>query len=94
MTIDPVNNLQSVLQPQLNKAAKNDAQPVPQEEALAKTTDVLKQQDMVAQLKTMDEIRPEVVALGKALAKDSSFPSGKELDQLAQALLSPIVAAE
>ncbi len=46
-------------------------------------------ESMVDKLMTMDEPRPEMVALGKKLAQSKDFPSSKSLNQLAEALLSP-----
>ena len=94
MTIDPIENIQPVLQTQVHTKPKDDKQPLPKEEALEKTTDVIKQQELVAKLKELDEVRPDVVQAGKQLANNTSFPNKGELDQLAKALLSPIVSAE
>jgi|GEM_PF-4999399 len=93
MTINPIDNIQSVLQTNVNAKSKDAKQPLLKEEALEKTTDVLKQQELVAKLKELDEIRPDVVQEGKKLVNDPSFPNSGELDQLAKALLSPIASA-
>lgn len=94
MTIDPIDNIQPVLQTTVNPQVKDDKQPLPTDEALAKTKDVSKQQEFIAKLKALDEVRPEVVQQGKALAQDAAFPNARELDQLAQALLSPMLTSK
>ena len=38
----------------------------------------------------MPDIRPEMLQLGKKLAKSKDFPSGENLEKLAEALISPI----
>ena len=94
MTINPINNAHTPLQPQLKAADKGAVQPLPKEEALEKTQDVLKQQEFVSKLVAMDSVRPDVVAAGKELLNNPSFPSVDDLDQLAKALLSPIESEE
>lgn len=94
MNIEPIDNVQPVLQSQVSLKQKDDKQPLPKDEALEKTTDVSRQQELVAKLKELDEVRPEVVQAGKRLANDPSFPKSEELDQLAKALLTPIMDSE
>lgn len=95
MTIDPVNNLQSVSYTQQNAPVKNDA---PQTQAstgsFEKTAEAQKQEALVAQLAGTDDVRAEAIKVGKSVLADNAPPSEQELSDLAQALLAPIVSAE
>ena len=61
-----------------------------QNESISKTSDLEKIESHVAKLSSSDDVRPEMVELGKQLANSKDFPSSENLDKLAEALLSPL----
>lgn len=48
--------------------------------------DEISQQDLVDRLMKMDELRPDVVALGRKLAEDPSYPPDNVIERLAEVL--------
>ena len=57
---------------------------------ISKTSELEFIEAQVEKLLSMPDIRPEMLQLGKKLAKSKDFPSGENLEKLAEALISPI----
>lgn len=95
MNISPLNQ-----QPTIQHAMAHARQPqqAPVEHArdntasdgIRKSEAATRQQALVAKLMAEPDVRPQVVEANRSLANDASFPSSRELDALARALLSPV----
>lgn len=48
--------------------------------------DEISQQDLVNRLKKMEDVRPDVVELGRRLAQDPSYPPDNVVERLAEVL--------
>lgn len=60
------------------------------EDSIFTTSNLSALQAQVEKLMNMEDVRPEMVELGKQLAQDDDFPSPENLDKLAEILLNPI----
>lgn len=90
--IRPVSDIQRQMALQKQERAKKLATRKTSlgEDSISTTSGLSNLQSMVEKLGEMDDIRPEMVELGKKLANSKDFPSGDSLDKLAEALLSPV----
>jgi hypothetical protein len=73
-----------------NRAERPGAPESQSGERFQPSEEALRQRDLVKALMAETEVRPEVVAQGKALAADPDFPSDADIDRLARALLSTL----
>ena len=97
MNIDPTQNraitdsfsAAGARQAQEQKAPEGSAR-AGEAARLEQSAEAARLKALVNQLSAGDEVRPEQVARGRELAADTQYPRPNDLDQLAQALLSPI----
>jgi hypothetical protein len=90
--IPPINNIAGQYglpqQPKLKK--RGNARTTLGSETIETTADFDFIQAQVDKLLNMPDIRPEMLQLGKKLAKSNDFPTEANVEKLAEALLSPI----
>ncbi len=77
-------------QPLPNNKTRKKRDKYTQNESIQKTSDLEQIEYHVSNLISGGDIRPEMIELGKQLAKAKDFPSAETLDKLAETLLGPI----
>ena len=89
--IPPINDINQYGLPRQDKLRKKGApRSTFGSDKISKTSELEFIEAQVKKLLSMPDIRPEMLQLGKKLAQSRDFPSGDNLEKLAEALVSPI----
>ena len=89
--IPPINDIGQYGLPRHEKARKKSSvRATLGSDMISKTSELEFIEAQVEKLMKMPDIRPEMLQLGKKLARTKDFPSSENLEKLAVALISPI----
>ena len=87
MHIDPIQHLQNLELPN-SKKVRNSSPGEAKVDDQLEISVLARHRALVKKLTEMPELRPDIVEHGKLLVTDSSYPSDKILDDLAQIIAS------